>query len=317
MCSRNCWMQSAGLVLCLALELVFSTYSHAQSTGTVWGRVSDPNGGVVLDVLITLRNRAIGYERAAQTDQDGLYQIAGLAAGSYQIEVRATGFRAQVVDEIAIDTGRTVVQDFQLQIGSLEQELSVTAMTPLVDPATTSVGRVIDQTAVRDLPLNGRNFLELSQLEPSVKALSGTNPGTLANNYTRVTVAGSFFSQTRISVDGSTINDRFVGGTTQNFSQESVQEFQISTFNFDLASGTPGAGVVNIISRRGENNVHGSGLFYYRDHNLAAYPGLARDPRNMSPFFARRQSGFSLGGPIKRDRLFWFGNYEHNDQDAV
>ena len=91
-----------------------------------------------------------------------------------------------------------------------------------------------------------------------------------------MTVAGSFFSQTRISVDGSTINDRFVGGTTQNFSQESVQEFQISTFDFDLASGTPGAGVINIISRRGENNVHGSGLFYYRDHNIAAYPGLSR-----------------------------------------
>ena len=96
-----------------------------------------------------------------------------------------------------------------------------------------------------------------------------------------------------------------------------MQEFQISTFNFDVASGTPGAAVVNIISRRGENTLHGSGLFYYRDHNLAAYPGLARDPRNASPFFARRQSGISLSGPIERDRLFWFGNYEHNNQDVV
>ncbi len=146
---------------------------------------------------------------------------------------------------------------------------------------------------------------------------SVTNPGVGANNYARVTIAGSFFSQTRISVDGSSVNDRFVGGTTQNLSQESVQEFQISTFNFDLASGTPGAGVINIISRRGENTAHGSAFFYYRDHNLSAYPGLARDPRSASPFFARRQSGFSLSGPIKRDHLFWFGNYEHNNQDAV
>jgi hypothetical protein len=95
-------------------------------------------------------------------------------------------------------------------------------VAPFVDTVTTSVGRVVDQAAVRDLPLNGRNFLELAQLDLAVKVVSGTNPGALANNYARVPVAGSFFSQTRISVDGSTINDRFVGGTTQNFSQESA-----------------------------------------------------------------------------------------------
>src|SRR5262252_7520689 len=115
MCSRNCWTRNAAMVLRLVLGLVLSTNSHAQSTGTLWGRISDPNGGVILNVLITLRNRAIGYERTTQTDQDGLYQIAGLAAGTYQMEVRATGFRAQIVDEITIDTGRTAVQDFQLQ----------------------------------------------------------------------------------------------------------------------------------------------------------------------------------------------------------
>jgi len=317
MFSRAYRSRIVGLVLGSTLILVLSANSLSQSTGTLWGTISDPNGGVVRDVLITVRNAGIGYERTARTDRDGLYQIVGLAAGTYQIEVRSTGFRVQVVDEITIDTGRTVVQDFHLEIGNLEQELSVTAMAPLVDPGTTSVGRVIDQVAVRDLPLNGRNFIELAQLEPAVSVQSGTNPGILANNYARITVAGSFFSQMRISVDGSTINDRFVGGTSQNFSQESVQEFQISTFDFDVASGTPGAGVVNIISRRGENVVHGSGFFYYRDHNLAAYPSLARDPRKASPFFARRQSGFSLSGPIKRDRLFWFGNYEHNNQDAV
>jgi hypothetical protein len=305
------------LVSAPVLALALSASSLAQSTGTLWGRVYDPNGSVIPDASITLRNSNIGYERTTQTDRDGFFQIASLAAGTYQTETQATGFRTQVVDEIAIDVGRTTIQDFHLNIGNLAQELSVTVMPSLVDATTASVGRVIDEAGVRDLPLNGRNFLELAQLEPAVKVQSGTNPGTLANNYARVTVAGSFFSQTRISVDGSTVNDRFVGGTTQNFSQESVQEFQISTFNFDLASGTPGAAVVNIISRRGENTVHGSGLLYYRDHNLAAYPGLARDPRSVSPFFARRQSGFSLSGPIKRDHLFWFGNYEHNNQDAV
>jgi Carboxypeptidase regulatory-like domain len=313
----NPLVRVVGLTWGVFLVFALSANHLAQSTGTLWGRVSDPDGSVVRDVSITLRNRNIGYERTTQTDQDGLYQIAALSAGTYQIEVQAPGFRAQVIDKVAINIGQTAVQDFRLEIGNLAQQVSVTALAPLVDPATAPVGRVIDQAAIQELPLNGRNFLELAQLEPAVKVQSGTNPGFTANNYVRVTVAGSFFSQTRISVDGSTVNDRFIGGTTQNFSQESVQEFQISTFDFDLASGTPGAGVVNIVSRRGENTVHGSALFFYRDHNLAAYPSLARDPQNESPFFARRQSGFSLGGPIRRDRLFLFGNYEHNNQDAV
>jgi hypothetical protein len=303
-------------VLSFALSLVVPSKSLAQSTGTLWGRVADPDDRVVRDVSITLRNRSIGYERTTQTDEDGLYQIAGLDAGTYQIEVRASGFRVQVVDEITIDVGRTVVQHFHLEIGGVKQEVSVTTMAPLVDPST-PVGTVVHQSAIRDLPLNGRNFLELAQLEPAVRVQAVTNPGVGANNYARVTVAGAFFSQTRIAVDGSSVNDRFVGGTTQNLSQESVQEFQISTFNFDLASSTPGAGVINIISRRGENTAHGSVFFYYRDHNLSAYPSLARDGRSPPPFFARRQSGITLGGPVKRDRLFWFGNYEHNGQDAV
>jgi hypothetical protein len=200
------------------------------------------------------------------------------------MEVQAENFRGQIIEGIEINVGETSVQDLRLEIGSLSQELSVNAPGLLVDAATAPVGRVLDQQAIRGLPLNGRNFLELAQLEPAVKVQSGGNPGITANNYARVTVAGSFFSQTRISVDGSTVNDRFMGGTTQNFSQESVKEFQISTFDFDLTSGTPGGAVINIVSRRGENAFHGAGLFFYRDHNLAAYPGLARDPRTPSPF---------------------------------
>jgi len=315
MFSRDLKAGITGLVVCIAFALV-ATNSLAQATGTLWGRVSDPNDAVLPDVRITLWNPSAGYERTTQSNQDGLYEIAALPTGIYEVEVHAPGFRAQTVDALEINAG-PAVKHFRLQIGEFGEQLAVTVAASSVDPATTAVGRVIDRSAVRELPVNGRNLFELAQLEPGVKVQSGPNPGSLANNYARVTVAGAFFSQTRISVDGSTVNDRVVGGTTQNFSQEAIQEFQISTFNFDLASGTPGAGVVQIVSRRGENTVHGSGTFYYRDHHLAAYPGLARDLRDDSPFFARRQSGFSLGGPVRRDRLFWFGNYEHTDQDAV
>src|SRR5262245_36824426 len=130
-------------------------------------------------------------------------------------------------------------------------------------------------------------------------------------------MGGALDSQTRITIDGSTVGDRFVGGTTQGLSQESVQEFQVSTFNFDAAAGLTGSGAVNIVTRQGTNATHGSAFLFFRDHHLAAYPGLRRDPLSPAPFFARRQGGASAGGPVIRDRLFWFANYERNNQDAV
>src|SRR5260221_1700019 len=117
-----------------------------------------------------------------------------------------------------------------------------------------------------------------------------------------------------LSVGGARVNDRPPGRPCQNFSSESVQEFQISTFNLGLSPGTVSAGAVNIVSRTGSNQLHGSGFFFFRDHNMAAYPALRRDPFYPDPFFVRRQYGFSLGGPVKRDKLFFFGNYERNDQ---
>jgi carboxypeptidase family protein len=163
----------------------------------------------------------------------------------------------------------------------------------------------------------------LAMLEPGVSVDATSAPGTSANNFFRVSIAGANQTQTRISVDGAAINDRITGGTSQNFSQEPVQEFQISTFNYDLATSVTSVGSINIVSRGGSNSLHGSTFFYYRDHNIAAFPGFGRDPRRFQdpelndPFFARRQSGGSLGGPIKKDKLFWFFNFENNNQDGV
>jgi hypothetical protein len=175
----------------------------------------------------------------------------------------------------------------------------------------------VSQVQIQNLPLNGRSFLELARLEPGVSVVSVANPGTFANNYSRVSIAGAQYLQTQVSVDGVTVDDRMNGGTAQNFSQETVQEFQVERFSFDPASAMSGAGGINIVSRHGTNNLHGSAFFFYRDHNMAAYPGLHRDLMHPDPFFARKQSGFRLGGPLKRDRIFWFTNFEHDWQTAA
>jgi hypothetical protein len=118
-------------------------------------------------------------------------------------------------------------------------------------------------------------------------------------------------------MDGGVINDEVEGGTSMNFSQEVVQEFEISSVNFDASTGIAAAGSINIVTRSGSNEFHGSGYFYFRDHNMAAYPGLKRSAFNPNPFFARRNPGAWLGGPVQKDRLFFFVSYEHMNQTSV
>src|SRR5882672_2344839 len=157
--------------------------------------------------------------------------------------------------------------------------------------------------------------LQLALLSPGVQ-VSGNFQGTY-NRSMDVSVLGNNPDLTRIAVDGSRINDSVDGGTQQNFSQEIVQEFQISAVNFDLSTGIAAGGAINIVTRTGSNQLHGSGFFFFRDHNMSAYPGLRRDPVAPDPFFARRQSGLWVGGPVIKDKLFFFGAYEHNNQKGV
>jgi hypothetical protein len=247
---------------------------------------------------------------------DGTFRIENLQPGTYEVEVNNQGFTT-VWRRLTLQVGDHVTVNFELNPGPSNQRVEIRGDISGVNTSDFMVAGSVSRTQIENLPLNGRNYLELAQLEPGVNVLSVSNPGAGANNYQRVNIAGAFFSQGRISIDGSTVGDRFLGGTTQNFSQESVQEFQILTFSFDLSTGVTGAGSINIVSRRGGNDLHGTAFFYYRDHHLAAYPSLRRDPRNPDPFFARRQSGLSLSGPLKRDQLFWFANYEHNNQDGA
>src|SRR5437763_8527921 len=132
-----------------------------------------------------------------------------------------------------------------------------------------------------------------------------------------VSILGGDPDRTRIAVDGARVNDSVDGGTQQNFSQEIVQEFQVSSVNFDLSTGITAGGAINVVTRTGSNQFHGSGFFFFRDHNMSAYPALQRDPLAPDPFFARRQTGGWLCGPVIKNRLFFCGSYEHNNQRGV
>ncbi len=292
-------------------------------TGSVRGTITDQNSAVAPNARITVTHKATGAAREAVTNSDGQFQVTSLQPGEYEIKISAPGFKTGL-GVATVQTGENVTVDFTLEVGATSETVVISGdASSIINTTDYKIDGVVNRQQIENLPLNGRNFLQLSSLEPGVAVGAVTSTGALPNNFFRVSIAGAGQHLTRISVDGATINDKITGGTSQNFSQESVQEFQISTFNFDLTTTVTGAGSVNVVSRSGGNQLHGSAFFYFRDHNLAAYPDLGRDPLRFvdpardDPFFARRQSGGSLSGPLKKDRLFWFFNFEHNNQDGV
>ncbi len=322
------------LVSFFLLTLALAGVSPAQTpTGGVRGQVKDQADAVVSGATVTARNKGTGAERAITANSDGEYQIVNLPPGDYEVKVTMQGFKTSLAP-VTIQVGENVTLEFKLEIGAANETVVITSETPSINTTDYKVDGVVNRKQIENLPLNGRNFLQLALLEPGVSVESVDNPGSSPNNFFRVSIAGASQALTRISVDGATINDRVTGGTAQNFSQETVQEFQISTFNQDISSSVGGIGSVNVVSRSGGNKFHGTAFIYYRDHNISAFPGLKRpcdpslgfrpacastDAREglEDPFFARRQVGASIGGPIKKDKLFFFYNIENNNQDSV
>jgi len=315
----------------LSLLTIFLTHlTLAQATnGSIRGTVTDPNGAVMPNATVVVKNVATGFGRKLTTSDDGTYLADNLPPGAYEIQVESQGFQKQL-KRVTVLTGNSVESDFSMTVGANTETVVVTSAVGQVNTSDYKIDGVITRERIENLPLNGRSFLSLASLEPGVNVTFDPNPGSSANNYFRVSIAGGAQSLTRISVDGANVNDRMTGGTAQNFSQETVQEFQITTFNFDLSAGNTAVGAVNIVSRTGGNEFHGSGFYFFRDHNIAAYPAFRRpcDPAAFNfgcnnpelrpaledPFFVRRNMGVNLGGPIKKDRLFFFSNFEYTNQ---
>lgn len=319
------------LVVISALLMSNGINALAQNaTGAINGTVKDQNDAVIPNAIVTVTNKATGTTRKLDAGSDGKFWFENLQPGIYEVKAEVQGFATQV-QTLTVEVGNTTTGNFSMTVGAVTQIIEVTSDAPVINTTDTVVGGIINRDRVENLPLNGRSFLSIALLEPGVNVNYNANstPGAV-NNFFQISVGGAPQQMTHISVDGSRVNDRITGGTSQNFSAETVQEFQISTLGFDLSSGTVSAGAVNIVSRTGSNDLHGSAFFFYRDHNLSAFPGLKRpddpsafnpaciDPttcqRLQDPFFVRRQYGGTVGGPIKKDKLFFFGNYERFDQ---
>jgi len=284
-------------------------------TGSIRGTVTDQQGAVILNATVTATSKATGDARKVNTGSDGIYAIENLLPGEYDVKVEAQGFATQNITSLVVQTGSTTSGDASLRAGGAGEVVDVVAEAPIIDKQNYKIDGVITRQKIDALPLNGRNFLQLALLEPGVSVSVG-NVGN-ANNLFNVSIGGANSALTRITVDGGSVLDPVTGGAAQNFSTESIQEFQISTFSFDLSTGVTSVGAVNIVSRTGTNSVHGNAFLFYRDHSFAALPTFFRPNRNFDPFFRRYQYGGAVGGPIKKDRAFFFGNFEKLHQRSI
>jgi hypothetical protein len=299
----------------LWFTVLFPVFLCAQApTGEIAGTVYDASGGVVPKASITVKNAATAFDRQLLSNQNGQFSVPSLAAGAYEMRVEAPGFHTLSVNAV-VSTGAVTTVDAHLQVGEQKVTVTVETVNPQIEVERHAIDQVVTRQQIQQLPLNGRSFLQLAFLSPGV-SISSNYQGDY-NRAMDVSILGGDPDRTRIAVDGARVNDAVDGGTQQNFSQEIVQEFQISSVNFDLSTGITAAGAINIVTRTGGNQLHGSGFFFFRDHHMAAYPGLARNPLAPDPFFARRQSGLWLGGPVVKDKLFFFAAYEHNNQRGV
>ena len=312
------WLFSASLAVLLIASsaMSFSVFGQASNTGTITGVVKDEKGGLVPGASVKIVNVGTNAERTVTTTSDGLYEITQLVPGNYRLEIQATGFSKYVQEPVVVNVLQRTTANADLKVGGIGETVTVTGETaPLVETTKTDVSGVIDQRRLENLPVNGRSFASLAVLIPGATLEPSFDP-TKARVGT-FSVGGSTGRNLNITVDGGDNKDNAVGGILQNFSMEGIQEFALSTQRFSAANGRSGGAMLSVVSKSGTNDFHGSAFGFFRDDKLNANaPKLLAEARGDSttgvekPPFNRQQFGGSFGGPIKKDKAFFFGALE-------
>lgn len=299
-------------VLCVFL---FSGIAQAQvSTGTISGIVKDSSGAVLPGAKVVILNEGTGISRTVEADADGHYSALSLNLGSYKVTVTQEGFQTEVRTGIVLTVGREEVVDMSLTVGSVAQSVVVTGAPPLVESTTASLGSLVDDQTIRALPLNGRSWDQLALLQPGVTL---TSPGPPTGNQfnfgtgKRFSVGGQRPDTNLFLLDGMDINDQANGtpggAAGTNLGVDTILEFKIYTNSYKAEYGHSMGSVTTAVTRSGTNTFHGTGFEYIRNHVLDAKNFF---DVNEPPPFIRNQFGGVVGGPIKKDKTFFFAGYE-------
>ena len=307
--SRKC----CGLIFSIAalsLCLICATLMCAQSTGgRILGRMTDPSGAVLAGVKVTATNEATGVSREAQTNAAGDYVLVEIQPGTYTVQYELTGFKKNVQKGIIVDVNQVVTLNSTLQVGGTQEVVEVNSVAPQVDTTSTQLGAVINDRSVNELPLNSRDTYQFLQLQPGVQAQLGNGNGSLfygSQDVGSVSVNGGRTRANNFSVNGGDANDQFVNSPTVEPTPDSIEEFRVITNTFDAEYGRNSGSVVNVITKSGTNSFHGDIYEYFRNTVLDArnYFDITR------PQWNQNQYGGTFGGPVKKDRTFFFLSYE-------
>ncbi len=313
------------LVICAVVIVCgLSQESMAQtSTARITGLVSDATGGVVPGVDIVVRNVETGIQRSFSTDESGRYSAPELVPGSYEITATLVGFDTLVRSGITLTVGQQVSINLTMQVGAITQQVTVTGEAPLVNTTTSGVSGVVEERRISELPLNGRDFSSLALVQPGVFSIRNASEGANKGYGTRVSMAGSRPMETGWVLDGSSINSVGNFGTPGAASDvvmgvDSVREFRVvSGGGYGADLGAHSGGVIQMVTKSGTNSLHGSVYEFLRNDNVDATRWANNRANKEKPEFRRNQFGASLGGPIARDKVFFFGNVEGLRQARV
>ena len=306
-------------LIILALAILASTLAWTQGyTGSVTGAVTDPSGAVIPNAHVRIVDEQKGYSFAMQTDSAGRYLFRSVPPGTYKISVEAQGFQTQDQAGIRLDVNQNVSVNFSMQVGATSQAIEITEAAPVLSTQDAVTGQVVDRRFINDLPLVSRSVTDLAFLTPGITEVDSACAGCTANNFVS---NGSRNATADMLMDGvSTTNFEQNSGIqvpTYTPSVDAVEEFVVEQTNFSAEYGFSGATIVNMVTRSGTNNLHGSAYDFLRNQKLDANNFFSNAAGVPIPPLRRNNFGATIGGPIRRDKTFFFFDYDGSRQASL
>jgi len=294
------------VVAAVWLTLIAASVALGQTTiSTIEGTIRDPQGSVVAGAQVVVKSASLGIERTATSDAEGFYRITALPAGNYSMTITHPGFASRDFDNVELTVNRTLTLDVPLEVGAVQGQVDVVGYAQLLNPTSSSTGATVTPQQIREMPTNGRNYLDLMQLVPGVVVNRQANVGS--DNSTPV--LGERAGNNNFLIDGQPNKDTVSGGAASQFNQETIAEFQVLTAGFRAEFGQASGAVVNVITRSGGNAYHGLASIFFRNNVFDSSNSL--DPtQDEAPFLQRWDYSLAGGGPIVKDRVFFFGSAE-------